>query len=52
MTTAETITKPKTKTHALAAAPSYAAGQEFDWGDRKSEIDLHNYYSARPYWGF
>ena len=35
----------------LAAAPSYAAGQEFDWGDRKSEIELHNYYGARPYWG-
>ena len=35
----------------LAAAPSYAAGQEFDWGDRKSEIALHDYYSARPYWG-
>jgi hypothetical protein len=34
-----------------AAAPAYAAGGEFDWGDRKSEVDLHNYYSARPYWG-
>jgi hypothetical protein len=36
----------------LAAAPSYAAGGEFDWGNRKSETELHNYYGARPYWGF
>jgi hypothetical protein len=35
----------------LARAPSYAASEEFDWGDRKSEIELHSYYSARPYWG-
>ncbi len=35
----------------LAKAPSYAAGDEFDWGDRKSEVALHNYYGARPYWG-
>jgi hypothetical protein len=35
----------------LAKAPSYAAGEEFDWGDRKSEVALHNYYGARPYWG-
>jgi hypothetical protein len=35
----------------LAKAPSYAADQDFDWGDRKSEVALHNYYGARPYWG-
>ena len=35
----------------LAKAPSYAADQDFDWGDRTSEIALHNYYGARPYWG-
>ncbi|MGZ5989350.1 MAG: PRC-barrel domain-containing protein [Rhizomicrobium sp.] len=34
----------------LAKAPFYAAGEEFDWGDRKSEITLHNYYGARPCW--
>lgn len=35
----------------LANAPSYAADADFDWGDRKSEVALHNYYGARPYWG-
>lgn len=36
----------------LAQAPSFAAGQEeFDWGDRSREVEIHNYYGARPYWG-
>ena len=36
----------------LAKAPSYAADKEFDWGDRSQEAHLHDYYKARPYWGF
>jgi PRC-barrel domain len=35
----------------LAKAPSYAADQEFDWGDRTRERALHDFYKARPYWG-
>jgi hypothetical protein len=35
----------------LAKAPSYAADQEFDWGDRSRERQLHDFYKARPYWG-
>ena len=36
----------------LAKAPSYAADKEFDWGDRSEEIKVHDYYKARPYWGY
>jgi hypothetical protein len=35
----------------LTDAPSFAAGQEFDWGDRSREIEIHNYYRVPPYWG-
>ena len=35
----------------LSRAPAYAADQDFDWGDRSSEIVIHNYYRTRPYWG-
>ena len=35
----------------LKAAPSFAAGQEFDWGDRSREVEIHNYYRVPPYWG-
>ena len=35
----------------LAKAPSYAADKEFDWGDRKRETEIHQYYGARTYWG-
>jgi PRC-barrel domain protein len=35
----------------LAAAPSFAADQEFDWGDRSQEVMIHNFYRIRPYWG-
>jgi hypothetical protein len=35
----------------LARAPSFGPDQEFDWGDRSREAEIHNYYSARPYWG-
>jgi hypothetical protein len=35
----------------LSRAPSVAAGEEFDWGDRSREAELHNYYRVPPYWG-
>ena len=35
----------------LAKAPSYEADKEFDWGDRTREVEIHDYYRARPYWG-
>ena len=35
----------------LREAPSYAAGNEFDWGDRSRELEIHNYYRVPPYWG-
>jgi len=35
----------------LKRAPFYAADQEFDWGDRSREIEIHNYYRVPPYWG-
>ena len=25
--------------------------QEFDWGDRDKEAELHRYYGMPPYWG-
>ena len=35
----------------LKRAPSFEANAEFDWGDRSREVDIHNYYRVRPYWG-
>jgi PRC-barrel domain len=35
----------------LTAAPSFGADEEFDWGDRSREVDIHNYYRVPPYWG-
>ena len=35
----------------LRNAPATAPGQEFDWGDRSREIEIHNYYRVPPYWG-
>src|SRR5713101_5544486 len=35
----------------LKRAPSFAADQEFDWGDRSREVEIHNYYRVPPYWG-
>jgi hypothetical protein len=35
----------------LRGAPSVGAGEEFDWGDRSREIEIHNYYRVPPYWG-
>src|SRR5882762_616151 len=28
----------------LMRAPSVAADEEFDWGDRSREVEIHNYY--------
>jgi hypothetical protein len=33
----------------LAAAPSY--DEQFDWGDRSREIEIHRHYKAPYYWG-
>ena len=35
----------------LSKAPSVAAGEEFDWGDRSREIEIHAYHRVPPYWG-
>jgi hypothetical protein len=35
----------------LSGAPSIAAGEELDWGDRSREVEIHNYYRVPPYWG-
>ena len=35
----------------LKRAPSFPAGEDFDWGDRSREIEIHNYYRVPPYWG-
>jgi PRC-barrel domain len=35
----------------LRNAPSTGAGEEFDWGDRSRELEIHNYYRVPPYWG-
>jgi len=35
----------------LGKAPSYAADKGFDWGDRKREVEIHDYYKTRSYWG-
>jgi len=35
----------------LKQAPAVAADQEFDWGDRGREVEIHNYYRVPPYWG-
>jgi hypothetical protein len=35
----------------LSRAPSVAADQELDWGDRSREVEIHNYYRVPPYWG-
>jgi hypothetical protein len=35
----------------LSGAPSFAAGEELDWGDRSREVEIHNYYRVPPYWG-
>ena len=35
----------------LRSAPGHPADQEFDWGDRSREVEIHNYYRVPPYWG-
>ena len=35
----------------LKGAPSFIAGKDLDWGDRRREIEIHNYYKVPPYWG-
>jgi PRC-barrel domain len=35
----------------LRRAPSFRADEEFDWGDRSQEKELHRYYGIPPYWG-
>jgi hypothetical protein len=32
-------------------APAFAADKDFDWGDRRREIEIHNFYKVPPYWG-
>ena len=35
----------------LRRAPSFCADEDFDWGDRSQEAELHRYYGIQPYWG-
>ena len=35
----------------LGQAPAYEADEEFDWGDRSQEIEIHNYYRTPHYLG-
>ena len=35
----------------LKKALSYDADKEFDWGDRRSQKRLDDYYEISPYWG-
>jgi hypothetical protein len=34
----------------LKRAPSYGSNEEFDWGDRSNEIEIHGYYKVPRYW--
>ncbi len=34
----------------LRGAPSGAPDTDFDWGDRRREIEIHTYYRAPNYW--
>ncbi len=36
----------------LRQAPAYEADEDFDWGDRSREVDLHAYYKSPAYWGY
>jgi hypothetical protein len=36
---------------ALRRAPSFRDNEDFDWGDRLQEADLHRHYGIPPYWG-
>ena len=35
----------------LKRAPSFAVDKDFDWGDRRREVEIHDFYRVRPYWG-
>ena len=35
----------------LRKAPSFGERDDFDWGDRTRESDLHAFYKVPPYWG-
>jgi hypothetical protein len=35
----------------LSRAPAVGVDEEFDWGDRSREVEIHNYYRVPPYWG-
>ena len=35
----------------LRLAPSFLDNEDFDWGDRAKEAELHRYYGMPPYWG-
>jgi hypothetical protein len=35
----------------LERAPDYEADETFDWGDRRNEIVMRNYYRSPHYWG-
>src|SRR5438270_6090017 len=34
----------------LAQAPTFVADEDFDWGDRSREIEIHAYYRVPHYW--
>jgi hypothetical protein len=36
----------------LEGAPTYAANENVDWGDRDFGRRVHDYYGARPYWDY
>jgi len=33
-------------------APTFEEDVEFDWGDRRHETAIHNYYKVPHYWGY
>jgi hypothetical protein len=35
----------------LNRAPSYREDQDFDWGSREREREVHAYHKIPPYWG-
>jgi sporulation protein YlmC with PRC-barrel domain len=35
----------------LQGAPTFYRDRDYDWTDRQREQELHDYYSARYYWG-
>jgi PRC-barrel domain len=35
----------------LRRAPTFGVDEDFDWGDRSKETELHQYYQVPPHWG-